>query len=320
MIFKFKKPSQKTQLVMSKVSLGINLDNDFEKICENKIKKITNHFYGKVTNCGNSAIFIAISSIDGPILIPDQGGWNGFKQIAKFLNKEIITLKTNQGLITTEYLDDTIKNQENLSLILTSFAGYSGEQDIKTISKYCRENNITLIEDASAGIGDDKKRLGNGKYSDIIIASTGSPKIINVGGGGFISSNNSEIFEKTKILQKITKVDKITASGIATEIDFAKANLTKTLKATKYLKNNLKNVIHQNKRGVNVIIKNNNPKELTWKLKKELTIDHKSFITKCPNYNRIKEKAVAIEIKNLDYTSLTKEKLDIIIKAIEKFN
>ena len=52
--------------------------------------------------------------------------------------------------------------------------------------------------------------------------------------------------------------------------------------------------------------------------KKELKTDKKGFITKCPNYNRIKEKAVAIEIKNLDYNCLKREYLDKIIEVIEK--
>ena len=78
-------------------------------------------------------------------------------------------------------------------------------------------------------------------------------------------------------------------------------------------------MIHPGKRGLNVIIKDSNPKELSWKLKQELKINKSGFITRCPNYNRIKEKAVAIEIKNLDYNCLTKEKLDYIIETAEKY-
>ena len=97
------------------------------------------------------------------------------------------------------YSMDELEINENSALIFTSFAGYTAEQDIERISKYCRNNDIMTIEDASAGIGDKKNKLGNGKYSDIIIASTGSPKMINVGSGGFITSNNEEIFKKTNI-------------------------------------------------------------------------------------------------------------------------
>lgn len=161
---------------------------------------MTSHEFVKVTSSGNNSIFISLSSVEGDIIVPDQGGWHGFKQIAKFLNKNIITLKTDSGIINPKYLDD-LDIPDKSALIFTSFAGYCGEQDIKDISKYCKSNNIITIEDASAGIGDKKHALGNGKYSDIIIASTGSPKMINVGSGGFISTNNKEFFDRTSLPQ-----------------------------------------------------------------------------------------------------------------------
>jgi hypothetical protein len=43
------------------------------------------------------------------------------------------------------------------------------------------------------------------------------------------------------------------------------------------------------------------------------------MITKCPNYNRLKEKAVAIEIKNLDISCLNKDNLNEIIEIIKKY-
>ena len=89
-----------------------------------------------------------------------------------------------------------------------------------------------------------------------------------------------------------------------------------TLNATKHLKNNIKNTIHADKRGVNVIIPHSNAKEISWNLKKSLPIDKSGFITTCPNYNRIKQKAIAIEIKNLSYECLEKEHLDKIVNEI----
>ena len=314
-MFKFKTPNSNTMKLMSEVALGKKEDTDFENKCLEKIKSLTGHEYGRITSSGNNSIFIALSSIEGDIIIPDQGGWHGFKQIAKFLNKNIVNLKTDLGIINPKELDD-IEINEGSALIYTSFAGYSGEQNTKEISKYCKNNGITTIEDASAGIGDVKNRLGNGKFSDIILASTGSPKMINVGSGGFISSQNSEIFEKSKLPQKLSKTNEIIASGICSELNFVEDNLQLTLNATKHLKKHIPNTIHANKRGVNVIIPHDNAKEISWNLKKSLPIDKSGFITKCPNYNRVKQKAVAIEIKNLSYDCLKKEYLDIIIEEV----
>ena len=313
-MFKFKTPSQKTLKTMSEVAGG-NLEKDFEAEAAEKIKDLTGHDHGKITSSGNNSIFIALSAVEGDVIVPDQGGWHGFKQIAKFLKKDMVTLKTDMGLINPDYLDE-IEFKENSALIYTSFAGYCAEQDTKGISKYCKSNNITTIEDASAGIGDKKHNLGNGKYSDIIIASTGSPKIINVGSGGFITSNNKEIFDNTNLPQKLSKTSQIVCSGICCELENVDEKLEVTLNATEHLKNNIDNTLHANKRGINVIIPHSNAKEISWNLKKALPINKSGFITTCPNYNRVKQKAIAVEIKNLAYECLEKEYLDKIIEEI----
>ena len=314
-MFEFKKPREKTRKIMSDVASGKLENTEFEKDCENKISALTNGKYSKITSSGNNSIFIALSSIKGSIIIPDQGGWHGFKQIAKFLNKDIITLKTDLGMINPKEMDD-LDIPDNSALIFTSFAGYAGEQDIKSISKYCKNNGIATIEDASAGIGDKNNILGNCDYSDIVIASTGQPKIINVGSGGFITTNDETLFEKTSLSLKLSKTNEIICSGIYAELDNVHENLELALNATNYLKKHIPNTIHENKRGVNLIIHQDNPKEKTWELKKILPINKSGFINACPNYNRVKAKAISIEIKNLDYDCLEKEYLDEIIKAI----
>lgn len=314
-MFKFKTPSDKTKKIMSDVASGKLTNTNFENECINKIKNLTKHEEVRITSSGNNSIFIALSAIEGDIIIPDQGGWHGFKQIAKFLNKNIITLKTDLGLINPNYINE-LEIKENSALIFTSFAGYTAEQDTKSISKYCKNNNITTIEDASAGIGDKKGNLGNAKYSNIIIASTGSPKIINVGIGGFIAASNPEIFRKTTLPQKLSKTNEIICSGIDSELDNVREKLEVTLNATNHLKKHIPHTIHANKRGVNVIIPHDNAKSICWDLKKTLTTDKSGFITTCPNYNRIKQKAIAVEIKNLDYDCLKKEYLDKIIDAV----
>ena len=313
-MFKFKEPSQKTREIMSKVASGEIDDVDFEERCIDKIRNLTGHDEVRITSSGNNSIFIALSAIEGDIIIPDQGGWHGFKQIAKFLNKNIIPSKTDLGLIDVGYIDE-LDIRENSALIYTSFAGYCAEQDTKAISKYCKDNGIVSIEDASAGIGDKENRLG--KHSDIILASTGSPKIINVGSGGFISTNNEELFKKASLPQKLSKTSQIVCSGIDSELEDVSEKLDITANAAKYLKKHLENAIHADKRGVNVIIPHDDAKSISWNLKKTLTTQKGGFITTCPNYNRVKQKAIAVEIKNLDYSCLKKEYLDRIIEELK---
>ncbi|MBQ2961494.1 DegT/DnrJ/EryC1/StrS family aminotransferase [Methanobrevibacter sp.] len=336
MNLKFKKPSKETQFAMSKVAAGED-NQDYFTLAEDKLASTTGHSYAKLVSSGNSAILCAMNSIDGAILIPDQGGWNGFKQMAKFLNKDLITVRTNHGLIDLDNLNESIisssedgiidLNDENnkSALFLTSFAAYTAEQDIKAICDFAHKNNMLVVEDASGAIGDYEKRLANGNNSDVIIGSTGSPKIVNVEDGGFITTNDKTLFEKSNLLLKTNKASNITACGICNELDFAEKNLKKTIDACSYLKEKIEDetnfeVFHNDKRGINVIIKTEDPKSLSYRLRQEFVLDSHGMITKCPNYNRLKEKAVALEIKNLDISCLDYENLDSISNIIKRYD
>ena len=315
MLFEFKTPKNETKQIMSDVASGKLENTTFEKDCEIRVCELTSAEHGRITSSGNNSIFAALNSVNGSVIIPDQGAWHGFKQIAKFLKKEIILLKTDLGLINPNEIDE-LDIPDDSALIYTSFAGYTAEQDVKAISKYCKSKGITTIEDASAGIGDEKKILGSCRNSDIVIASTGQPKIINVGSGGFICSNDEKVFRESSLPLKLSKTNEIISSGIYEELKSVERNLQVTVNATNYLKKHIPNTIHSDKRGVNLIIRDDDSKEKTWKLKKVLPINRSGFITQCPNYNRVKAKAISIEIKNLNYNCLQKEYLDEIISAI----
>ena len=76
-MFKFKRPSQSTLEVMSEVAKG-NANGNYEESCINKIKDLTSKEEVRITSSGNNSIFIALSSVDGDVIVPDQGGWHGF--------------------------------------------------------------------------------------------------------------------------------------------------------------------------------------------------------------------------------------------------
>ena len=61
-------------------------------------------------------------------------------------------------------------------------------------------------------------------------------------------------------------------------------------------------------------------KSLSYKLRQEFVLDRHGMITKCPNYNRLREKAVALEIKNLDISCLSDDNLDEMIRILKKFD
>jgi dTDP-4-amino-4,6-dideoxygalactose transaminase len=316
----FKKPSKKARKAMCEAAMHGSVKNRtvFINTAECEINHVTGHKYAKVVNSGNSAILAVMSTFKDKILIPDQGGWIGFKNIAEFLSVETIEVPTKLGVLNPEGIEDAIDKYNPEALFMTSFAGYIAEQPVKEIYDICEDKNVILVEDASGGIGDKKNLLGNGEHSHVIIASTGFPKIINVGNGGFISTNDNEIIKKSKNILKTVRADPITCAGISEEIKIATTSLMKTIQACELIKKEIKSAIYSDKRGITVALRTDDPKKIGYELRKRLNVEGRSIISICPKYERLMVDAVCLEIKNLDLRCLREDNLKEIINTVKE--
>ncbi len=259
-----------------------------------KISKMTRHSHTILTERGNSAIYIALAIAKkmNPrphVLIPDQGGWISFKNYPKHLNFNVKELQTDYGLIKTRGLRSKTKTAS--ALLMTSFAGYFAEQPLKSISKICKETGCLLIEDASGAIGD--RKLCNGKYSDIVVGSFEKSGPISIGYGGFISLSNLKYLEAISDKLSLFK----THSSLYKELEGSLNNkrLKKMLATAEKVKKDLSkfDIIHSKKRGLNIVAKFN---------PEVIRHCHKEgyHYTLCPNYTRVNEKAICIELKRLE--------------------
>ena len=317
----FKKPSKESRSAMCEAAMGIdyasNRGFDEVKLAQDKISEITGHEHVKVLNSGNSAILAAMSSFKDKILIPDQGGWTGFRNMAEFRGLEVIEVPTVLGIINSEVLEDTINKYKPEALFITSFAGYITEQPVKELFEICNDKGVILVEDASGGIGDKEKKLGNGNNAHVIVASTGSPKIVNVGSGGFISTNHNELFKKSKVILKTLKANPVTCAGISEEIKSAPQILSKTIEACIIFKKEFESAVHADKRGISVALETDNPKKIGYLLRQKLKADGRSIVTVCPRYERVMIDAVCLEIKNLDAQCLENDNINEIVQIIK---
>ncbi len=286
------------------------------KLAHDSISDITGHEFVKIVNSGNSAILTAMSSFKDKILIPDQGGWSGFKNLAEYRGLEVIEVPTELGIINPCVIEDIIVKYKPEALFITSFAGYIAEQPLKELFELCCDYNVILVEDASGGIGDEEGKLCNGNHAHVIVASTGSPKIVNVGNGGFISTGDNEFFKKSKYISKTLKADPITCVGIFNEVNNASAILSKSVEACDFIKRKFKSSIHADKRGVTVAIRVDEPKRVGYLLRQKLNVESRSIVTVCPRYDRVLVGAVCIEIKNLDVQCMENDTLNEIVKII----
>lgn len=259
-----------------------------------KLREFTRHNNVRLTDRGNSAIFVAMSMAKrvNPkpfFLIPDQGGWISFRTYPRILGFDIKEIMTNKGILNLKTLKEGTKNA--CALIMTSFAGYFAEQPLEEISNICKKNGCLLIEDASGAIGDET--LCNGNLSDIIVGSFGKWKPVNLGYGGFISVKQKEYFEQAKEPFSLIKVHNNIYQELLPLLNAERLN--KLLRLQEKVKNELKDVeiFHRDKRGLNVVTEYS-PQVIKYCQKK----DYPYLL--CPTYARLNEKAISIELKRLD--------------------
>jgi hypothetical protein len=266
------------------------------------LKEYTRHKTVKLVHRGNAAIFTAlhITKKVNPkpfILIPDQGGWISYKTYPKMLQFDIRTVHTNRGVI--DLMDLERKAEGGAAFILTSFAGYFAEQSIHYIYEICKKNNCLLIEDASGSIGD--KELCDGGYCDMIVGSFGKWKIADAGYGGFISGSK-ELLEEGKEAFSMTNF----ASEhelLLEKLENAPKRLRQLLELQAQVKEELAErelkVVHPELRGLNVAVRftSDEEKERIIEYCEEKGFEH----VECPNYTRLEEEAISIELKRLKF-------------------
>jgi len=267
-----------------------------------RMKKLTKHNNVHFTDRGNSAIFMALAIAkkenDRPkILIPDQGGWYSYKKYPKYFGLNTVEVKTDYGVIDLKDLKKKLKKGDVCCFILSSFAGYFAEQPIRKIKTICKKKDCLLIEDACGAVGD--RKLCNGKYSDITLGSFGRWKPICNGYGGWISVREKKWFDHAREVMSMTKVHERFYRDI---MEFIRKNkFKKLIKLSSIVKKDLKDfdVLHRDKRGLNVVVKFD-PKVIEYC--KEKDFQHML----CPNYIRVNEMAISIELKRLELDRLNK--------------
>jgi hypothetical protein len=265
---------------------------------------------------GNCAILAAVSAIDGKIMIPDQGGWRGFKDYPDLMGKEVCILETDLGVVNTDALDSELRKHNPGGLFLTSFAGYIAEQDIKEIAKICRENSVYLIEDTSGAIGD--KILARGD-ADITICSTGAPKIVNVLSGGFVSTNHKEILDMSARVASACRISPVICAGITEELKNAPDIVERLVKYSAILKEELEDVVHRDSRGVCAGFETDDPKRFVKRARENglVTDANQGFLTACPRYERFLKNGVVVELKKLDILNVTEEDIAKIAEILK---
>ncbi|MEA3430048.1 MAG: DegT/DnrJ/EryC1/StrS family aminotransferase, partial [Nanoarchaeota archaeon] len=153
-----------------------------------------------VNRC-NSAILMVLKlakKVNGKkvVLVQDQGGWLSYEKLAKKAGLEIRKIKTKDGVIV-DYKQ--LFDEDVCAVLFTQVAGYCLKQEwnIKHLLATNKSKALAIM-DCSGCIGTP---LCNGAFADLVVASFGKWKALDVGYGGVIGTSTDEYFEILKELK-----------------------------------------------------------------------------------------------------------------------
>ncbi|MBU0615972.1 MAG: DegT/DnrJ/EryC1/StrS family aminotransferase [Nanoarchaeota archaeon] len=253
------------------------------------LNELTGKEHIKLVSRGNKALLYALKIAKKlgytKVLIQDQGGWITYKQIPVRLKLDFTELKTDYGIIDLKDLE--AKADENTVLLINSMPGYFALEDMDEIESVCIRKKCFLINDATGSIGTKAAKKG-----DIIVASFGDAKPIDLGKGALIATDDKELFDNVKIDEEELPELDAKLEKLPKRLDYFEKIHDKIIKELKG-----HDIIHPKKKGINVIVKFTCDEE-----KEDITnycLDNKYEYTLCPRYIRVECDAISIEVKRL---------------------
>lgn len=93
--------------------------------------------------------------------------------------------------------------------------------DLAGISSFCRQRNLTVIEDAACAIGSTYQGSAIGSHSDVVVFSFHPRKVLTTGEGGMIMTSGEELGERMRRLRQhgmsMSAFDRHESSRVAIE-------------------------------------------------------------------------------------------------------
>jgi len=191
--------------VKSAVSSGwLSVNGHYNKILEKKFSKLINNKFGISLQNGTAALHLSLKSIGvlpkHKIIIPSFSCSANISSISQ-CNATAIIVDVEDETFGLDYdlVKTAIKKHKIFALQLVHVYGYPA-RDTQKIIRLCRQNKIKIIEDGSEALGANINGKKIGEFGDISVFSLRSEKMIGVGEGAMVCTNNKSIYEKLLLL------------------------------------------------------------------------------------------------------------------------
>ncbi len=182
----------------------ISVGGKYNKLFEKKFGKIINKKYNLLVQSGTAALHLALKSInitkDDSVITPNFSCSANINCISQCGAKAIVVESEKDTLgLDFDLVKKAIIKYKPKALQLVHVYGFPA-RDTEKIIKFCKKNNIIVIEDASEALGAKINGKMVGSFGDISIFSLRSEKMIGVGEGGIISTKNKNHFNSIDLI------------------------------------------------------------------------------------------------------------------------
>ena len=184
---------------------GDNFVTEFKQTIqlEKMITEFTGSKYCIMTTSGTSALMLAFLSLgigkDDDVIVPNYtmiASINSIKIIGA--NPIIVDVDPETGTLSKEMIEKNIT--KNTKAILHVSLN-NRTKNLDDIVDYCNENKLCLVEDAAQSLGCFLNKKHIGTYGIIGCFSLSTPKIISTGQGGFLLTNNEDLYKKITMIK-----------------------------------------------------------------------------------------------------------------------
>jgi len=173
-------------------------------IFEKKFSKFIGVKNSIAVQSGTAALHVAMKGIGvkngDKVIIPNFTCNSNISSVSQCNAIPVVVEIENDTLgLDFEEVKKAIKKYKPKALQLVHIYGFPC-RDTKKIISYCKKKNVIVVEDASEALGAKISKKFVGSFGDVSVFSVRSEKMIGVGEGGIVLSNNKIFFDKIKTI------------------------------------------------------------------------------------------------------------------------
>ena len=233
---------------ISKMLTSNNISNGyFTKKFEEQIKKFSGAKYASTVTSGGIALELAIKSLNisgKEIILPTQTFIASANAISRSGCKPVFCdIDPSTGCMDIFSLKKKIT--KNTAAVMFVYMFGIVPTSVLEIKKLCKKKRLYLIEDVAHAHGGSVRGHKTGSIGDIGCFSFYATKILSIGEGGAITTNNKKLYSKVEILKNHGRVKtEENFREISNNYRLSETQAIIGLSQAKFLKKNIK---HRNK-------------------------------------------------------------------------